>query len=207
MVTTHDLRGRIAATGFASGDRLVIGMWDASPIGPFADVMWAEPDGRRVLYAAPHAARFITAVYGFDDVVETELRAVRGGPALGAGSLDVAFGPWQLALRAGRPVPFPPRPAWVTRYVEAPIARRLMAVETYGVSPTGVEEWYRCSAVRRVRSADMVGPRDLGPLAPVAPRCGFGFSEPPRFPSLTEVRPRLRDRSGRLDVVLAGRGS
>lgn len=199
MATTHDLRGRIAATGFASGDRLVIGMWDASPIGPFADVMWAQPDGHRVLYATARPARFITAVYGFDEVVETEVRASSGGA-----SLDVAFGPWKLALRAGRAVPFPPRPAWVTRYVEAPIARRLMAVETYGVSPTGVEEWYRSSAVRRVRAATILGPQALGAIAPLVPRCGFGFSEPPRFPSLTEVRPRLRDRSGRLDAVLAG---
>lgn len=198
MPTCHDLRGRIAATGFASGDRFVIGAWDDSPIGPFADVMWAHPDGTRELHASARAARFITAVYGFDRVVESPV-VVRGVGDL----LEVAFGEWTLRLEAGRAVPFPPRPAWVTRHVERPLARRLMAVETYGVSPTGVEEWYRARTLRRVRRATAVGPRDLGAMAPLAPRCGFGFSEPPRFPSITEVRPRLRDRSGRLDGVLA----
>lgn len=198
MGTTHELRGRIAATGFASGDRLVVGMWDTSPIGPFADVMWARPDGTRVLHAPAGPARFITAVYGFDEVVEADVAAWRDRDAL-----EVSFGPWHLRLECGRPVPFPPRPAWVTRHVEGPIARRLLAVETYGTSPTGVEEWYRASSVRRVRRAEMRGPEALGEMAPLAPPCGFGFSEPPRFPSCTEVRPRLRDRSGRLDHVLA----
>lgn len=196
--TCHDLRGRIAATGFASGDRLVVGMWEASPIGPFADVMWAQPDGVRRLYAAAAPARFITAVYGFDEVCEVDVRARRDGPVV-----EVSFGPWELRLTCGRAVPFPPRPAWVTRHVERPLARRLMAVETYGVSPTGVEEWYRASAVRRIRHATMRGPAELGAMAAVSPRCGFGFSEPPRFPSCTDVRPRLRDRSGALDRVLA----
>jgi hypothetical protein len=37
----------------------------------------------------------------------------------------------------------------------------------------------------------------------VTPRRGFGFSEPPATPSLTEVRPLLLDPSGRLDAVLS----
>jgi hypothetical protein len=37
--------GRITSCGFDSGDRIVIGMWESSPFGRFADIMWAKPDG------------------------------------------------------------------------------------------------------------------------------------------------------------------
>jgi len=197
--TRYELRGRIAATGFTSGDRVVIGMWDSSPIGSFADVMWAEPDGTRVLYAAPGPAAFITAVYRFDRVVEQTV-----GASFDGRTLRVTVGDVEIALTGGVSMAFPPRPPWVTRYVEAPIARRLMAVETFGTSPTGVREWYRATAVRRVRAVSVRGPRDLGAMAPVEPVCGFGFSEPPTFPSITEVRPLLEDHGGRLAAVIAG---
>jgi hypothetical protein len=198
VVQRYELRGRIAATGFTSGDRVVIGMWDASPIGPFADVMWAEPDGTRVLHASPRAASFITAVYQFDRVVDHEVVATFDGR-----TIRVTVGEFELALTGGVAVAFPPRPPWVTRHVEAPLARRLMAVETFGTSPTGVDEWYRARSVRRVRSVSVRGPRDLGPMASLEEPCRFGFSEPPRFASITEVRPLLEDRSGRLAAVVA----
>ncbi len=41
--------GRISSSGFASGDRIVIGDWKKSPLGSFTNVMWAKPDGTRVL--------------------------------------------------------------------------------------------------------------------------------------------------------------
>ncbi len=68
-----------------------------------------------------------------------------------------------------------------------------MGVRTYGVSPTGVREWYRARSYRRVvaGSASVAG-ADLGPLRPIDPRCGFGFSEPPRRPSIVAVRPHLQ---------------
>ena len=40
-------------------------------------------------------------------------------------------------------------------------------------------------------------------MADVDPACRFGFSEPPKRPSLTAVRPLLEDPSGRLDQVVA----
>lgn len=51
MPGTETLRGSITSLGFDSGHRFVIGDWRHSPIGPFADVMWALPDGHRVLLA------------------------------------------------------------------------------------------------------------------------------------------------------------
>jgi hypothetical protein len=115
--------------------------------------------------------------------------------------LDVLFAPGRLTFRVGRGLPFPPRPLWVTRYVEAPIARRLLTVDTYGVSPSGVREWYRARRLHRVVGVDTHG-LPLGVIGPVAPSCRFGFSEPPVRPSLTEIRPVLQDPTGRLDAVL-----
>jgi hypothetical protein len=45
----YELDGTISNVAFASGDRFVVGQWARSPIGPMNDVMWARPDGTRVL--------------------------------------------------------------------------------------------------------------------------------------------------------------
>ena len=49
MVDLEIFAGRITSTGFSSGDRIVIGDWRDSPIGSFTNIMWAKPDGTRVL--------------------------------------------------------------------------------------------------------------------------------------------------------------
>lgn len=129
-------------------------MWDTSPIELLADVMWAEPDGLRVLRAAPRPAAFITAMYQFDRVMER--------------------------------------------------------VETFDTSPAEVDEWFRARSVRRVRALSVRGPRDLGGMSSLEPSCGFGFREPPRFPTIAEVRPLPEDRRNRRTsrrVVLAIIGS
>ncbi|MEJ7583524.1 MAG: hypothetical protein WKF43_05405 [Acidimicrobiales bacterium] len=197
----HDLRGIIASAGFESGDRVVIGHWADTPIGPMTDVMWASPDGERLLLAPSEAgAEFISAVYRFDrvEVVAIEARSEDHGIDVTVDDRRVrlAAGPgWRIPLR---------RPPWVTRWAEAPVARATMGVRTYGVSPTGVREWYRADEWRPVRDgrASIAG-RSLGALGPVEPPCRFGFSEPPRRPSIVAVRPLLEDPSGRLDRVLA----
>ena len=194
VVTLVRMEGVIAAAGFASGDRVVVGHWSLSPVGPLSDVMWASPSGRRTLHApSVSGAELITSVYAFDEVVVDPGLTVVGDDR----ALDVALPSMDASVRltAGPGWRIPPsrRPAWLTRWVEAPIARALLGVETYGVSPTGVEEWYQATAWRPVVTARAtVAGRDLGGLAPVDPPCRFGFSEPPRRPSLTHVRPLLR---------------
>ena len=82
---------------------------------------------------------------------------------------------------------------WVTRYVHGPVARLLLGVRTYGTSPTGGEEGYRATTYRRVVAASgALDGVDLGTVAPVVPAVGFGFSEPPRRPSMVATRPLLR---------------
>jgi hypothetical protein len=186
-----ELAGRIGAAGFASGDRVVVGVWAAGPLGPMTDVMWARPDGERVLLAPSESvADFITSAYRFDRV---EVVAVRSGGD--ERSLDVEAGPLAVRLVGGRGWRLPParlRPPWFTRYVEGPIARVAMGVRTYGVTSTGVREWYRADRWSPVvsGSATLDGV-DLGPLRPVDPPCRFNFSEPPTRPSITDVRPLL----------------
>ena len=181
----------------------MIGWWAATPIGPMRDVMWARPDGERVLLVdRPEAGRFISAVYRFDrvDVVDLEGDADER-------SLRLRAGPVNLELRAGAGwrLPFPRlRTAAVTRWIEGPVAGAVMGVRTYGVSPTGVREWYRADEYRPLVAASAsVDGEDLGALTPFAVPGGFGFSEPPRRPAMVRVRPRLHDPSGRLDELLA----
>jgi hypothetical protein len=176
----------------------VIGTWRTSPVGPLDDLMWARPDGRRILAAATEeGADYVSGVYGFDEVVVAPLRVSLDGRHLHlhlhrpAGELGVPT--VELHLSGGPAVALPwPRPAWFTRWVEGPIARRAFGVHTYGLSPSGVQEWYRAVSLRRVVAGwGSVDGRDLGRLGPIDPPAGFGFSEPPRFPSMVGVRPLL----------------
>ena len=161
------------------------------------DLMWALPDGRRRLVApTQRVADFVSALYRFDEVVVTSFAAAVSGRTLVAAAPELGLA---LEVRAGRGWPLPPAPAWVTRYVAAPLAWRLLRVRTYGVTPTGVREWYRARWYRPVvEGRASVEGRDLGRLGPIDPPVGFGFSEPPRRPSMVWVRPLLADPSGRL---------
>jgi hypothetical protein len=155
------------------------------------DVMWARPDGARVLLApSDPVADFITSAYEFERVRIVDVRA-----SADERTLDVVAGPLAIRLVAGRGWPLPParlRPPWFTRYVEGPLARLAMGVHTYGVTPTGVREWYRADRWSPVASGSAtLDGVDLGPIGPVDPPCRFNFSEPPKRPSITEVRPLL----------------
>jgi hypothetical protein len=200
-VTVHTLGGVIGSAGFASGDRLVVGHWWRSPIGAFTDVMWVAPDDLRVLYAPDdRVARFVTSLYRFDraEVVPFQTEG-------DARQLLVVFGDRTLTMRSGRGVPIPfGRPRWFTRWIEGPIARATMGVRTYGVTPTGVREWYQAEVYRPLRDATAaVDGALLGAWGPVEPPTGVGFSEPPRRGSIVNLRTQLEDPSGRLDELLA----
>ena len=156
------------------------------------DLMWAAPDGTRRLVAPdPEVAGLVSSVYRFEEVLVAPLR-------LGAGprwlDLEAPTLGLSLRLRAGRGVTVPlPRPAGLTRRLEAPLARWLLGVHTWGSSTTGVEQWYQVRSFRWVTEgvAALAG-RDLGELSPLEPPVSFGFSEPPRRPSMVGVRSLLR---------------
>src|SRR3954447_25239554 len=93
-----ELVGHIGAAGFASGDRVVIGAWTSGPVGPMTDVMWARPNGERVLLApSDAAAEFIASVYRFERVDVVDVRGAWDGH-----TLAVDAGPLRVRLDAGR---------------------------------------------------------------------------------------------------------
>ena len=188
-------RGAIAGIGSTSGVRVVVGRWDESPYGAFADAMVELASGHRVLLAPrSEVADLVAATYSFDEVRMEEI-ATDGwtfrSPSL---SLDLAVGPRTGLGRLLRLVPRPiaESPAWCV--VTDPVARVVLhGVRTRGSAGQGRREWYSATdlhAVTAVHGAfDGV---DLGRLAPVDPPPRFGFSGTPRRPSVTSVVTTIR---------------
>ncbi|MGI8686291.1 MAG: hypothetical protein ACR2MO_14590 [Acidimicrobiales bacterium] len=74
-----------------------MGSWATSPIGAFTDVFWASPDGERVLLVGTErAARFVSAVYGFDRIDVVTMHVAHTGT-----TLDVEAGQVRVHLGAG----------------------------------------------------------------------------------------------------------
>jgi hypothetical protein len=180
------VEGVISSVAFASGDRFVIGCWLQSPIGPFNDIMWIDGSGLRTLIACSQdAADLISNIYHFDHVRVTPLNVRSEGSITIVKSSDL-----EIRIHGGRMRSFlPPRPLAVTRYVEAPLARWLMGVETYGSTATGVTEWYQARGWRRVSSATARwGSRDLGELVEDPRPIAVGFSNPPKLASIVPIK-------------------
>ena len=198
------LEGTIAGSGFASGDRFVAGIWEAGPLGPMTDLMWADPEGNRTLLApTENVAAFVGGVYDFDEVRIAPFELLSAQPL----HVHLRAGPIDLELRARRgPRIFALRPralrharAWIRieDLVLRPIVGRLLlkgarGVRGYGVSPTGVREWYAIDSYSPVEAARAsIGGRDLGAMAPLDPPVRFGFSEFPARPALVRCHPML----------------
>ena len=147
--------------------------------------MWLDATGTRTLIApSDAAAEFITSIYVFDRVTVVAL-SVR----CEATTTTVTTEELSIEMVGGllRPVPFR-RPLWVTRHLEAPLARRLMGVETYGTSPTGAREWYQASGWRWLATATAVHRgRDLGPMVELGRPMNVGFTNPPARGSIVSV--------------------
>ncbi|MFF8595075.1 hypothetical protein ACF061_27220 [Streptomyces sp. NPDC015220] len=185
--------GFIAGMGTASGTRIVLGHWTASPFGPVSDVMVERPDGHRVLLAPdPEAADFIARTYAFDEVrVEpVVVRAAAGSWTVAADSLSLRFTTGRRGL-LGLLLSAVPRalavsPRWIA-LVDRP-ARVLRGVRTRGTAGGGRHEWYGARDLRPVVAATAAYEgADLGPLAPVAPAVRFGFGSTPRRPCVVRV--------------------
>jgi hypothetical protein len=187
--------GAIAGVGSTSGTRLVVGRWDESPLGAFADVMVEDAAGHRTLLAPNHAvAEFVQETYVFDEV--------HVGPVEVTGSHDEwdvrAVGELTAYLTLGSREPL----GWLLRAVPArvatspvwaaavdPVARvALRGVRTRGTALEGRREWYGATDLRSVaRLRGEWRGTPLGDLAPVEPPCRFGFSSTPTRPGVTTV--------------------
>ncbi len=191
--------GWIAGAAFASGDRFVVGRWQRSPLGSFADVMWARPDGTRILVAPDEQVlRFVGAHYAFEECrrapvdVDISSRLVRASaPPL---ALRLELEPpgamsRLLALRPRRLRTFRPWIAVediVVRPLVAPLLAGGAGIRARGRTRTGAREWYAIHAFRAATAGASLDGVDLGPTVP-ARTCGFGFSEFPPMPAAVRV--------------------
>jgi hypothetical protein len=194
--TSRRLRfsGRIAGFGTASGTRLVLGLWERTPFGAFADAMIERADGHRMLVAPTReVADVIASTYAFDEVVvaPVAVRRIAGGLAVTAGGLDVTLRlggvtPLGRLLRIV-PRPIAESPVWLTAI--SPVASVLVrGVSTAGSAGGGRREYYGVRTIRRVLgvTASLDGV-DLGGLRPLSPPVRFGFSSAPAAPAIVDV--------------------
>ncbi|NRQ49897.1 hypothetical protein [Aeromicrobium stalagmiti] len=196
---TSSFAGHIAGLGTASGTRIVVGMWDASPYGTFADVMLEQPSGHRILIAPrQEIADFVASTYAFDEIRIEPVSVTHGAEwSVHTRSLQVRFTPgkrlWVSPLLALVPAVLRRTASWAR--VCNPIASRLMpGVQTYGSAGGGRTEWYAATGVRRLSCARATWEGDeLGDLAQVTPPVRFGFASSPAQPTLTALTSYVRE--------------
>jgi hypothetical protein len=177
----------------------VVGCWQESPYGAFADVMLAQADGtRRLLAPTDQIAAFVAGTYSFDvvEVVPVVVHRAAQAVSVEAGELAVSYdvGRRTPLGRALRLVPgrLATAPAWCR--VTDPVARGVLrGVRTRGSAGAGRVETYGATdhhAVDALRGTWRG--RDLGALAPVLPEPGFGFGSTPPAPSVTTLVTTVR---------------
>jgi hypothetical protein len=195
MGTRWIFDGHIAGIGTASGLRAVVGIWQESPFGSFADVMVQQPSGHRLLLApTPDVAEFISDTYTFDEVrvlgvsarLEHRLLTVDAGPL----AIRAGVGGRSVLGRTLRAVPrqLAVHPRWLR--VVNPVAGLLSGgSRTAGTAGSGRREYYGVSDVHNITSAVVRWEgADAGALAPITPAVTFGFSSVPSRPGIARVR-------------------
>ncbi len=195
-------RGRIAGIGSTSGTRVVVGHWQQTPMGTFADAMVETAAGHRVLLAPrQEVADFIGATYSFDEVRLEPFAVTEVGQGWQVRSdslvLDLTVGPRTplgLLLR-GVPRRLAESSTWCA--ITDPVARVVLrGVRTRGTAGGGRREWYGATDVHAVTAATgSFDGTDLGALARVLPPPRFGFSSTPARPSVTTVVTTVDDSS------------
>lgn len=191
---TWTFTGRILGVGTAAGVRVVVGVWDDSPLGSFADVMVERVDGSRVLLAPTReVADFVASTYRFDETRVEPVAVTRGPDQVGVVApsltLTAALGRRTALGWLLRGIPRRLAGSPVVATVTDPVARFVLrGVRTRGSAGQGRREYYGATDVRAVTAVTArLDGVDLGTLTPVDPPTRFGFSSTPRRPSLTEV--------------------
>ena len=182
-------QGRITSSGFQTGDRIVVGAWNSSPFGNFTDIMWAKPDGTRVLIApTQEIADYVTAMYSFDEVVLEEIVSKEEGRSL---SVECKSMDLQFSWNRGFVIPFK-RSLLFIATVELFFARLFFSTRTYGLTRNNRREWYAIDRVSNLSHASArIEGNNVGDMATMNPPCKFGFSEAPKKPASCEVRTHI----------------
>ena len=182
-------KGRITSSGFESGDRIVVGAWKESPFGEFTDIMWAKPDGTRVLIAPnQEIVDYVTAMYSFDEVLLEDIVTTGEdrNQKVKSNTMELDFS-WNRGL----PIPFKRSLLFIST-VELFFAKLFFGTRTYGVTKNNRKEWYAIDRVSKLTKASAtIDGTNAGELRPLSEPCKFGFSEAPKKPSSCEVRTHI----------------
>ncbi|WP_253259831.1 hypothetical protein [Subtercola boreus] len=204
--------GRIAGFGTKAGPRLVIGMWERSPFGRFADVMVESDSGHRLLMAPSEAvAEYVSSTYTFDEVQVVEVRFGQATGGEGAGGdlarrIRISAGPLEVTLQIGGPtavgrllrsVPraFAVHPVWLQAI--DPVARMLVpGARTSGSAGGGRREFYGVTRARAITAVDATWEGSaLGGVQRLEPPVTFGFGSAPATPTLVDIVTTIRERA------------
>ena len=182
-------KGRITSSGFESGDRIVVGAWKESPFGEFTDIMWAKPDGTRVLIAPnQEIVDYVTAMYSFDEVLLEDIVTTGEdrNQKVKSNTMELDFS-WNRGL----PIPFKRSLLFIST-VELFFAKLFFGTRTYGVTKNNRKEWYAIDRVSKIKSATaQISGKGAGKFTHMNEPCKFGFSEAPKKPSSCEVRTHI----------------
>ena len=187
--------GRISSSGFSSGDRIVVGDWEKSPLGPFTNVMWAKPDGTRILLSPTQEhADYVSKLYNFEEVqvVPIDVNRQHRGIGIVAGPLNISF-----RWKRGIGIPFG-RPRWFISTIEQWVAGIVFGTKTHGRTCNGLREWYCIYNLSTIKYAEAsCDGIDLGPCSKFESDACFGFSEPPKKPSSVRLRSMIESKDKR----------
>ncbi len=182
--------GRITSCGFSSGDRIVIGTWINTPFGSFSDIMWAKPDGTKVLIAPNQKiANYISSLYDFDiiKIEKLDIESDENMMKIETKNLNCHF-EWS------RGVSFliKKRPLWFVASIEYFFGWLIFGTKTYGKTKNGKKEWYAVDRLSRLTLADVeFNGKNLGGQTKFHPKANFGFSDPPKMPCSALVRSHI----------------
>ena len=178
-------KGRVISSGFKTGDMVVIGDWNSSPNGAFTNLMWAKPNGTRVLITpSKELGDLVSSLYSFEEVIVSRMEIERTEK-----SIEVNCDLGSVSMQWGTTVPIPfSRPRWVIANLEAPFARLFFGTKTHGTTRDGRKEWYHVRGFARMKSARLeLDGRSSSQMTGMAPSACFGFSNPPRIPLSVRV--------------------
>ena len=182
--------GRITSCGFDSGDRIVIGMWESSPFGSFADIMWAKPDGTKILIAPnSEIGDYIYSLYDFDEVRIEEIKIKRKLKEICFSTTDI-----NCQFNWGKEISFlvKRRPLWFVATVEYFFGWLIFRTKTHGKTKNGRKEWYVVDKISRLKNAKAeIAGKNLGHYSKFSPKANFGFSDPPNMPASVLVRSHI----------------
>ena len=182
--------GEVFSSGFDSGDRIVIGNWKESPYGKFTDIMWAKPNGEKILIAPnKEISEFISNMYSFDKTIISEFEIEES-----ANKIVVKNNEMICELKWNRGIKIPMiRPLWLISSIEYIFGLIIFKTKTHGITKNKKQEWYAVKKISKLEEIKIIiNGENLGNMRNFEPKAGFGFSEPVKKPSVVSVKTHIQ---------------